>query len=134
MQAGADWRCLPPRTRTQWALFAAGLFTVEVLIATVGRHVPVLRAALGDYLVVILIYAFVKAVRPVSATPLALGVFALGVAVEAAQALHLVDRLGISRSSPAGVVIGSTAELEDIAMYAAGAATAWLLDERRKRS
>lgn len=118
----------------QWALFAAGLFGVELLIATVGRNLPVVRADLGDYLVVILIYAAVKAARPVTlATPLALAVFALGVAVEVAQALHAVDRLGIGRGSAAGIAIGSTAELSDVAMYAAGAATAWLLDEKTKR-
>ncbi|MBL8955534.1 MAG: DUF2809 domain-containing protein [Myxococcaceae bacterium] len=123
---------MPPRTRPQWALFAAALFVVELLIATVWAHVPFVRADLGDYLVVILIYAAAKAVRPLPRTPLAIFVFALGVAVEISQALHLVDRLGLAHDSAAGIAIGTYADLSDIAMYAAGSATAWLLDGRKQ--
>lgn len=107
---------------------AVGLFGLEVLIATVWRHVPFVRADLGDYLVVVLVYAAAKAVRPYRATPLALAVFALGVAVEVAQALGLADRLGLAEGGVLRIVLGTSFQLTDLAMYAAGCATAWLLD------
>jgi hypothetical protein len=120
---------VPPRSRAQWVVFASALFAVELLIATVGRHLPVVRADLGDYLVVILIYAAAKSVRPgLRALPLACACFALGVAVEIAQALSLADRLGLARGSAASIALGNTFGFSDLAMYAAGCLTAWLLD------
>lgn len=113
----------------KWALFACGLFIVECLIATLWRRVPFVRADLGDYLVVILLYAMAKSVRPFRATPLALAVFAIGVAVECAQGFNLADRLGLARGSAASIVIGNTFGWSDLLMYAAGCATAWLIDK-----
>ena len=124
------------RTRTHWAVLTVALFAIEVSIATVFRHVPFVRADLGDFLVVILLFAFGKTLRPAQrALPLALGVFTLGVVDEAAQAWGLADRLGLPRGSIARIVIGTTFQWIDLAMYAAGSATAWLLDVegRRKR-
>ncbi|PZR07424.1 MAG: hypothetical protein DI536_27620 [Archangium gephyra] len=54
--------------RSAWAALALGLFVLEVLIATVWARVPVVRADLGDYFVVLLIYAAAKTVRPFRAT------------------------------------------------------------------
>ncbi len=115
-------------SRTRWALSAVGLFGLEVLIATVWRHVPFVRADLGDYLVVVLVYAAAKAVGPYRATPLALAVFALGVVVEVAQALGLADRLGLAEGGVLRILVGTSFQLTDLAMYAAGCATAWLID------
>ncbi len=118
----------PMYRRSFWAAFALGLFILEVLIATVWSTVPVVRGDLGDYFVVILIYAVAKAVRPFRATPLALFVFALGVAVECAQSVGLADRLGFARGSVFSIVIGNTFGWSDVWMYAAGSLTAWLVD------
>jgi hypothetical protein len=114
--------------RSFWAALALGLFVLEVLIATVWARVPVVRADLGDYFVVILIYAAAKTVRPFRATPLAVFVFLLGVAVECAQYLNLADRLGFARGSVPSIVIGTTFMMSDVWMYFAGSLTAWLID------
>jgi hypothetical protein len=114
--------------RTRWLALALGLFALEVLIATVWARVPVVRADLGDYFVVLLIYAAAKTVRPFRATPLAVSVFLLGVAVECAQYFSLADRLGLTRGGVASIVIGNTFGVGDLWMYAAGALTAWLID------
>jgi len=126
------------RTRRQWAVFATALFVLEVLIATVWRHVPVLRTDLGDYFVTVLVYAFVKAVLPArwtrSATLLAIAVFVFGFSVEGAQALGLADRLGLTSGGAARIVLGATFDWGDVAMYGAGCLTAWLLDGARVTS
>lgn len=61
-------RALNEYRRSAWAALALGLFVLEVLIATVWARVPVVRADLGDYFVVLLIYAAAKTVRPFRAT------------------------------------------------------------------
>jgi Protein of unknown function (DUF2809) len=119
---------VPAAHRWRWALAALALFILEVSIATVWARVPFVRADLGDYLVVILLYAAAKAVRPLRATPLALGLFAFAASVECAQGLGLADALGLPRGSVARIVLGTTFQWSDLAMYAAGCATAWLLD------
>lgn len=114
--------------RRYWAIAAVGLFVVEVLIATVWKHVPFVRADLGDYLVVILLYAMAKAVRPFRALPLAVALFVFGVLVECAQGLGLADRLGLAPGSVARIVLGTTFQVSDLFMYLAGCLTAYLVD------
>jgi|APLak6261679142_1056127.scaffolds.fasta_scaffold00075_37 hypothetical protein len=120
--------------RRTWALFAVGLFVTEVLIATVWKHVPFVRADLGDYLVVILLYAVAKTMRPFRATPLAVGLFGFAALVECAQGLGLADRLGFARGSWPSIIIGTTFQTSDLLMYLAGCLTAWLLDTQGRRT
>ncbi len=117
-----------PNMRWRWAAAAFLLFVIECLIATIWRRVPFVRADLGDYLVVILLYAMAKAIRPFRAFPLALGIFVFAVAVECAQGLHVADRLGLARGSALSIVIGNTFQWSDLLMYGCGCMTAWLID------
>ncbi len=48
------------RTSKNWQLITLGLFIAEVLIATIFSGNQFIRACLGDYLVVILLYCLVK--------------------------------------------------------------------------
>lgn len=116
------------RHRLRWGCLAAALFALEVLIATVGSQVPFVRADLGDFLVVVLVYALVKAVRPVRATTLGLGVFVFATAVECSQALGLAQRKGFARGSLGSLILGTTFQASDLAMYAGGCLAAWLVD------
>jgi hypothetical protein len=121
------------RLRRTWLVAAIAIFCIEVLIATVWSWVPFVRADLGDYLVVILLYAMAKAVRPFRALPLATVVFVIGVAVECAQAIGLADRLGFARGSIGSIVMGTQFAVTDLLMYAAGCLTAWLVDVPGRR-
>ena len=53
-----------PLPNLRWAIAAIAIFATEVWIATKGAHLPFVRGELGDYLVVILLYAIAKAARP----------------------------------------------------------------------
>lgn len=100
-----------------------------MLIATKGAGVPFVRGELGDFLVVILVYAAVRAVRPFPRTPLALAVFAFACAIEGAQALKLADVLGLT--GVARIVLGTTFQWADVAMYALGCLAVWVVDRRK---
>lgn len=102
-----------------------------MLIATLGAHLAFIRGELGDFLVVILLYAIAKAVRPaLPALPLALAVFAIAAALETGQYFGLADALGLPRGSVWRIVVGTTFQWADLAMYALGCATAWLIDRK----
>ena len=117
-----------PSHRPLWIAAALALFTTEVLIATIWNEVPFVRADLGDFLVVILLYALAKSVRPFRATPLACAIFLFACAIETAQAFSIADRLGFARGSIPSIVIGTTYQTSDLLMYLAGSLAAWTLD------
>lgn len=118
------------KSRLAWGALALALFGTEVLIATVWAKVPFVRADLGDYLVVILLYAMAKIVRPFPPRPLAAGILVFSFLVEITQYFHLADRLGFARGSLASIVLGTSFQVSDLVMYFAGCLTAWFLDER----
>ncbi|MBN1921446.1 MAG: DUF2809 domain-containing protein [Anaerolineae bacterium] len=111
-----------------YLFLALGIFIIEILIATVFSGIPFIRAYLGDTLVVILLYCLIRAFW--SASPLALSgaVFLFACAVEAAQALHLADALGLPSGSVLRILIGTSFSWIDILMYFLGCLIAFLLD------
>lgn len=118
------------KSRLAWGAFALVILCTEVLIATVWAKVPFVRADLGDYLVVILLYATARSVRPFPPRALAASILAFSFLVEITQHFHLADRLGFARGSLASIVLGTSFQVSDLFMYLAGCLTAWFLDER----
>ena len=111
-------------------LLTVALFVVEVLIALYVRD-AVLRPYGGDFLVVILIYCFLRTF--VECPPLTLAVVTLGFAfaVEFAQLFRVVDVLRLRGNRLAETVIGTGFSLLDLLAYCLGSATAYLIDRRR---
>ncbi len=95
------------------------LFATEVFIA-VYLHDAVIRPYGGDFLVVILIYCFVKSFlnTPVMATALAVLLFSYS--IETLQYFHLVDMLGLEKSKIARIVIGTSFAWTDLLAYTLG--------------
>jgi hypothetical protein len=95
------------------------LLTTEVLIA-LYMHDTIIRPYGGDFLVVILIYCFVNSFTntPVLATAIAVLLFAY--AVEISQYFHLVNVLGLERSSLAKALMGTSFSLMDLLVYTLG--------------
>ena len=111
--------------RAKYLLITTGLFTAEVLIATIFSHIVFVRSYLGDYLVVILIYYLVKSIRDVSAPILCVGVFLFACGVEILQYFHTADLLGLARGSLLSILIGNRFSWMDILMYLAGCLTCY---------
>ncbi|MBC7422038.1 MAG: DUF2809 domain-containing protein [Ferruginibacter sp.] len=103
----------------RYFLMAIGLFIIEVLIA-LYMHDRIVRPYIGDLLVVILIYCFVKAFvnTPVFKTAVAVLVFSY--AVEVSQYFKLVEVLGLGKSTFARIILGSSFEWVDMLAYTAG--------------
>lgn len=107
------------------------LFLIEVLIATTLKHYTFIRATVGDLLVVILIYCFMKIWYPFEAKKLAIGVFIFAVMIEISQYFHLANLLhlhGIGR-----IILGTNFSFQDIAMYAFGCWVVYWGDKRLQR-
>lgn len=118
------------RVRGLHLAIALAVFVVEVLIATTFAHVAFVRASLGDYLVVVLLYHLVKAATLARPRPLAVGVFLFACLVEGIQWWHPADLLGLRPGSVLAIVLGNSFSWADVLMYALGCLTAWQLDAR----
>jgi hypothetical protein len=103
----------------RYFLLAIGLFIIEVLIA-VYAHGRIIRPYIGDLLVVILIYSFVKAFLNTPVFKTAVGVLIFSYAVEVTQYFKLVEVLGLGRSAMARIILGSSFEWIDMLAYTVG--------------
>ena len=106
-------------SRWFYAICFAGLFVDETLIALFVRD-AFIRPYMGDVLVVILIYCFVRMfiTRPLRWLPLWIFLFAC--CIETLQYLQLVTLLGLQNCTLARVVLGTSFSWWDIVCYAVG--------------
>lgn len=95
------------------------LLAVEVLIA-LYIHDDFIRPYIGDVLVVIVIYCFIRIWIPEKCRRLPLYVFLFAAGVEGLQYFHLVSVLGLEENVFLRVLIGSVFDWKDILCYAAG--------------
>lgn len=96
------------------------IFLIEFLIATVLKDIFFIRAYLGDVLVVMLLYAFVRSFVWMDEARLILGIFIFSCMIETAQYFNIAERLGFRPGSILYTVIGNSFSWIDIACYAAG--------------
>lgn len=104
----------------KYLLLTIFIFLVEVLIATVLKNQFFIRAYLGDVIVVMLLYTFVKIFLIVNNTKLILGIFAFSCMIEFAQFFNIAEKLGFQPGSLMYIVIGNSFSWIDIACYAVG--------------
>ncbi|MEO6719595.1 MAG: DUF2809 domain-containing protein [Ferruginibacter sp.] len=97
------------------------LFGIEILIAKFA-HDQIIRPYVGDLLVVILIYSFVKSFLNTPYLVTALAVLVFSYAVEILQYFHVVNKLGLEHSKYARIVIGTSFEWIDLIAYTLGIA------------
>lgn len=101
-------------------IFLALLFT-EALIA-LFVHDNFVRPYIGDALVVIVLYFFVRIFVPQGWRFLPLAIFVFAGGVEVLQYFRLVEILGVQDNRFLRVLIGSTFDWKDILCYGAGCA------------
>lgn len=109
------------KLRFSWQYFTIAIliFIIEVLIA-LYLHDDFIRPYAGDFLVVILIYCFVRSFLQAPVLPVALGVLAFSYGIETLQYLNIVKRLGLEHSRAANIIIGNYFTWHDILAYTLG--------------
>lgn len=95
------------------------LFITEVLIALYVKD-RFVRPYVGDYLVVMLIYCFVRTFLNSPVLPTAIAVLLFAYLIETLQYFRLVDRLGLEHNVIAKTVIGYGFSWIDMLAYTLG--------------
>ncbi|MDI5951130.1 DUF2809 domain-containing protein [Flavobacterium yafengii] len=104
--------------RTYFA-FTVFLFLLETAIA-LFVHDNFIRPYFGDFLVVILLYCFLKSFLNVSAWVAAGLVLVFSFAIETAQYFNMVEKLGLQHYKIAKVVLGNSFAWMDLLAYVLG--------------
>lgn len=100
-------------------LIAVVIFIIEVLIALYITD-NFIRPYVGDVLVVILIYYFVKAFVNIGIWPLAIATLLFSYLIETLQYFQFVKLIGLGNNKLANIVIGNYFAWEDIMAYTIG--------------
>jgi hypothetical protein len=105
------------------------LFAIELYI---GFYVKdnFIRPYGGDFLVVILIYFFLRTFWNTKLQVIAWSVLIFAYAVEIAQYFNVVGLLGLSGNRSAEIIIGTSFSWEDMLAYTLGVALVYFLDKK----
>ena len=100
------------------------LLIVEVCIALFVKD-RFVRPYIGDVLVVMVVYAFVRIFFPSGVGLLPLYVFLFALSVEIAQYFHIVSLLGLEGSRVVRVIVGGVFDWADVLCYGVGCGIIW---------
>ena len=119
---------IPLKFKINYFLVTILIFGIEILIALFA-HDRIIRPYIGDLLVVILLYCFVKsfADTPVFAT--AISVLLFSYMVEILQYFKIINILGLQDCAIARIVMGTSFEWIDLIAYTAGIALVFLAEK-----
>jgi hypothetical protein len=99
--------------------YAILIFFIEVLIA-LYIHDRFVRPYLGDVLVVILMYCFLKSFLKLPVLTIAIAVLIFSFTIEFLQYLNIATTLGLEKSKIARTVIGTSFSWIDLLTYIIG--------------
>ena len=100
-------------------ILAVLLFGIEILIAGFA-HDQFIRPYAGDFLVVILIYCFVKSFLKTPVLPTALSVLLFSWLIEIMQYFNIITLLGLQHSEMTRIIMGTSFEWIDLIAYTTG--------------
>jgi hypothetical protein len=104
---------------TKYFYFTLILFLIEVCIA-VFINDSFIRPFIGDVLVVILIYCFVRTFWNIHPFIVAPSVLAFSYTIEFLQYFDFVNKLGLQNNKILAIALGSTFDWKDIVAYTIG--------------
>lgn len=109
------------RFNLKYLLLTIIIFFVEVLIATKLKDIFFVRAYLGDVIVVMLLYTFIKSFFSISNNEkLIPGILIFSCCIEFAQYFNIAEKLGFQPGNLMYIVIGNSFSWIDILCYAVG--------------
>lgn len=106
------------------------LLLIEVLIA-LYIHDSIIRPYIGDVLVVIVIYTFIRVFIPDKYPWLPAYIFLFAAGVEVLQLFSIVDLLGLGENRFFRILIGSVFDFKDVICYAVGCLLLGIYEVRR---
>lgn len=115
------------KLRIIYACATITLIVVEVLIA-LFVHDKFVRPYVGDVLVVIALYTFVRIFIPRKVFLLPVYIFVFAAGVEVLQLFHIVEILGVENNTFMRTLIGSVFDLKDVICYLIGCTILQLLE------
>ena len=92
---------------------------IEIWIA-LYVHDNFIRPYVGDILVMLLMYTFIKTFISLPTKSLPIYLFVFACVIEVSQLFNLVDKLNLSNSRVLSVVLGSVFDIKDIVCYGLG--------------
>lgn len=115
----------------RYFIFTVLLFIIEVFIALFFKD-RIIRPYVGDFLVVILLYCFLKSFFKISVLKAALAVLLFAYLIEFLQYLNIVKYLGLEKSRLANIIIGNSFEWIDMLAYTLGTIVIIIVERKRQ--
>ena len=114
----------------QYLIATILLFTIELFIGFYV-HDAIIRPFIGDLLVVILLYCFLKSICNISVTKATIYVLLFAYFIEIMQGLRLVELIGLGSNKLARILIGTTFSWTDMVCYTIGIAIVIIAERLR---
>jgi DNA integrity scanning protein DisA with diadenylate cyclase activity len=114
-------------------LIAIAIFLTEILIATKLKDIFFVRAYLGDVLVVMLMYYFIKSFISFEPVKLITGIFIFSCLIEILQYFHFGELLGFKDNRIMMIVLGNSFSWIDILCYFAGCVILYFIESESYR-
>jgi len=120
------------RKRLFYLIATLVILAIEIFIG-LFVHDRFVRPFIGDVLVVILIYTFIRIFVPEKVRLLPLYVFIISVIVEMLQYFKIVEILGLQDNRLMSTIIGTSFDIRDILCYFVGCAFCGIWEYLRYR-
>lgn len=119
---------IPFHFKIKYFVAAIILFGVEVLIALYA-HDQIIRPYVGDMLVVVLIYCFVKSFVNTPIVKTAIAVLLFSYFVETLQYFNFITMVGLQHSAMARVILGTSFAWIDMLAYTVGISLVLIIEK-----
>ncbi len=114
--------------RIYYFIAAVILFFIEVYIA-LYVHDDFFRPYFGDFLVVILMYSFIRAFFNISVWRTSIFVLLFSFLLETLQYIHILEKLNLQKYKWLGVIMGTSFAWVDLLAYTLGIITVLLIEK-----
>lgn len=122
---------LPYRFQAYYGIAVVLIFLLEIWIAFFNQN-GFIRAYLGDFFVVILIYCTLKTFLKLPVFTTSIGVLLFAYCIEISQYFHFIRILGLEKSSWAHLILGSQFEWWDLLCYTMGILVTIFIEQWKK--
>ena len=110
-----------------YLVLAHSVFLMEIAIAFIIKT-GFVRYTIGDYLVVIMLYAIIRGCTNLKVWVSALVVLLIAYAIELLQLIHVLTYFNLQHSKTANLIFGSTFQLGDLVAYTLGIITVLIFE------